>query len=123
MRAPPAPSLAARAGSADNGPAPKPGRAQQTNSAAEAAPKRPSGSGGGAQQEQGGTSDEQAAKRRKGLSAQSAGLADANVHQAVQAVQVWPPCTSLMLSHLTHTKALGALSRPWESQVDCDMAA
>lgn len=87
--APPAPSLAARAGSADNGAAPRPGRAQQTGSAAEAAPKRPSVSSGGTQREQGRASDKQAAKRQKGLPGQSPGLAGASVHQAVQAVQVW----------------------------------
>ena len=87
--APPAPSLAARAGSADNGAAPRPGRAQQTGSAAEAAPKRPSVSSGGAQREQGRASDGQASKRQKGLPGQSPGLAGASVHQAVQAVQVW----------------------------------
>ena len=98
--APPAPSLAARAGSADHGAAPRPGRAQQTGSAAEAAPKRPSVSSGGTQREQGRASDDQAAKRQKGLLGQSPGLAGASVHQAVQAVQVWLPHMSLVMSHL-----------------------
>ena len=87
--APPEPSLAARAGSADNGAALKSGRAQQTDSAAQAALKRPSVSNGGAQREQGrASSDDQAAKRQKGLPGKSLGLQAACVHQAVQAVQV-----------------------------------